>query len=128
MKPKLIGYDETPSVTMDRIDDGLEFSGADLDPRVHREVGDSRPFRITRMSETLASSSGAAGEQLKPSIPLEGHDSSTDLQSLSSSSSSSSSSSGRHRGSYYCYALNSFVMHGGLFRSVGENNGKISSV
>ncbi|XP_022134940.1 dicer-like protein 4 isoform X2 [Momordica charantia] len=89
MEPKLIGYDETPSVTMDQADNGfgtikgLESSGADLDPFVHSEVGNAHPARITRISKMLVSSSGAAQEQLDPSLAFDGHDSPTDVQSSS---------------------------------------------
>ncbi|XP_022929800.1 dicer-like protein 4 [Cucurbita moschata] len=77
MEPKLIGYDEAP---LDTINLGPEFSGADIDPC--REVGNSHSVRITRISGTPVSSSGAA-EDLKPSMAFGGHDSSTDLQSSS---------------------------------------------
>ncbi|XP_038879795.1 dicer-like protein 4 isoform X2 [Benincasa hispida] len=89
MEPKLIGYDETPFGMVDQVDNGLEtingpeFSNADLNPRVHREVDNSHPVHITRISRTPVSSSVAAGEQLKPSMALEGHDSPADLQSSS---------------------------------------------
>lgn len=89
MEPKLIGYDETPSVMIDQADNGfgtikgLESSGADLDPFVHSEVGNAHPARITRISKMLVSSSGAAQEQLDPSLAFDGHDSPTDVQSSS---------------------------------------------
>ena len=102
MEPKLIGYDEVP---LDTINLGPEFSGADLDPC--REVGNSHSVCITRISETPVSSSGAA-EDLKPSMAFGGHDSSTDLQS----------SSGWFLKGYY-YVSSYFLMHSGLFRSVG---------
>lgn len=74
MEPKLIGYDETPSVTIDQIDNGLgtingpEFSSADIGPRMHREVDNSHPVCITQIGRTPVSSSGASGERLKPSM------------------------------------------------------------
>lgn len=126
-EPELIGYDETPSVMIDQADDGFgtvngpESSGVDLDPRVHREVDNSQPVRITRISKTLISSSGAAEEQLKPGMAFDGHDNSpADLQS-----------SGRYRSIFlegYYYVSNYFLMQSGLFRSVGQNNGQITSV
>lgn len=87
MEPKLIGYDETPSVMIDQVDNGLrtsnvpEFSSENSDPRMHYEVDNSHPVRITRISKMLVSSSRTAGEQLK--LAFEGHDSPTDLQSSS---------------------------------------------
>ncbi|KAE8653040.1 hypothetical protein Csa_019548 [Cucumis sativus] len=87
MEPKLIGYDETPSITIDQVDNGhrtlnvLEFSSEHSDPRMHCVVDNSEPVRITRISKMLVSSSRTAGEQLKPAF--EGHDSPTDLQSSS---------------------------------------------
>lgn len=91
MEPKLIGYDETPSVTIDQIDNGLgtingpEFSSADIGPRMHREVDNSHPVCITQIGRTPVSSSGASGERLKPSM--------------------AQSSSGRYRDSYYSWRV-----------------------
>lgn len=121
IEPKLIGYDETPSVMINQADDGPESSCDNLDPCVHREVGNSPPVCITRISKTLVSSSGVAEEQLKPSMAFDGHDSPTDA-----------SSSGTYHENLllegYCYTSNNFLMQSGLFRSVVQKTGHITSV